>query len=125
MATAERIGFEAALETSAQRPRRCVALQGIWSGRALYRTTAQARRQGAEYVEENAPHRIGISAPDAILRRSPRPASYIVVGILCDCSVFDGEEEAIGYCHNHLSGPLLAVTEAYRRRWPTAPERPR
>ena len=118
LARAERITFEAAVDQGPRLNRRCVALHGIWAGRALYRNMAQTRLAGAEIVAANARDRVGISAPDAITRRSPRPDSYLVVGILYDCSVFEGEE-VFGYCHFHRRGPFIAVTYAFRRHWPT------
>jgi hypothetical protein len=118
LAQAERITLEMAIEEGERLNRRCVALRGIWSGRALYRDLAHARLERSEIAEGNAPYRIGLSAPDAIARRAAPSAHYLMVGILYDCSVFDGEE-VYGYCHFHLRGPLLAVTHAYRDRWPT------
>jgi len=79
-------------------PGRCVAFRAVWSGSGLYRTHQDARRQSAR--------RIAISASPALVARSLRPASYRAVGIL-------------------RRGPVLEATEMYRRRWPTAPDRPR
>lgn len=120
IASAERVTF-AQLHREQERLRgRCIALRGIWSGRALYRRAAGARAQRAEHDDATRGDRVGLYGSAAIERGARRPDSYVAIGLLMDCAALrEGDDAVPGYCHNNLEGPFLAVTELHRRQWPT------
>jgi hypothetical protein len=100
---------------------RCVAVRGIWFGRALYRDGAAARVRGAEHDEASAARRVGLYGSVAIERGTRVAAAYVAVGMLYDCAALrQGQDFVGGYCHNNVGGPILAVTEMRRREWPTS-----
>lgn len=118
VASAERVTF-AQLRTGQDRLRgRCIAVRGIWAGRALYDGETASRAPRAESDAATASDRIGLYGSVAIERGTREPGAYIAVGLLYDCAVFAGQEVG-GYCHFNLNGPILAVTRLYRRHWPS------
>lgn len=103
---------------------RCVAVRGIWSGRALYRREAAARAPRAEYDDATALERVGLYGSVAIERGTSVPGAYVVAGLLYDCALLrNGGDFVGGYCHNNGEGPILAVTDM--RRLTGAPRRTR
>jgi hypothetical protein len=120
LARAERVSFADLHRDRARLNGRCVALRGIWSGRALFRDEAASRVPRAEYAEATRGDRIGLYGSIAVERGASRPDAYVAVGLLMDCrSLWEGQDFVPGYCHNNMDGPFLAVTALYRRRWPT------
>ncbi|HKR24922.1 MAG TPA: hypothetical protein VJS15_06650 [Allosphingosinicella sp.] len=112
-ARARRVEFHVVLADPEAWFGRCISVRGLWAGRAFFARTTDARRRYAESREDSRDRRIGIYASDELarMRRAP-PRSYRAVGMLLDCSwLCEGQVFVSGYCHNHGTGPILAVTE--------------
>jgi hypothetical protein len=117
IASAERVTFEQVHREAGRLRHRCIAVRGIWSGRALYQGEAAARAAGST-SEATIRQRIGLSGNADVERGSDRPDAWIVVGLLYDCSAFAGQRPVDGYCHSNRTGPFVAVTDLRRRSWP-------
>jgi hypothetical protein len=117
IATAERVTFAQVQREATRLRHRCVAVRGIWSGRALYEGVAAARASRAPYDPATSHQPIGLYGSVAVERGRAEPDAWIIVGLLYDCTVFEGREIG-GYCHSGRSGPFLAVTDMRRRTWP-------
>jgi hypothetical protein len=120
VASAERVTF-AQLHRDLDRLRgRCIAVRGIWAGRALYDGEEASRAPDAEQGEANAANRVGLYGSVAIERGARWPDAYLAVGLLRDCASFwQGQDTVPGYCHNNAEGPFLIVTDLRRRHWPS------
>lgn len=120
IARAERVSFEQVHSDLPRLRGQCIAVRGIWAGRALYDGESAARAPHAEVDEATLTSRIGLYGSLAIERGDARPDAFVAVGLLRDCATFWGDEDTVlGYCHNNPEGPFLIVTELHRRHWPT------
>ncbi len=120
IARAERVSFAQAHRDLPRLRGRCIAVRGIWVGRALYDGESASRRPRAEDDPATLASRIGLYGSLAIERGNSWPDAYIAVGLLRDCATYrQGEEAVRGYCHGNEEGPFLIVTELRRRHWPT------
>lgn len=120
IASAERVSFAEVHRDLARLRGRCVAVRGVWAGRALYDGSAASRAPRAEVGRETLGSRIGLYGSRAIERGNSWPDAYVAVGLLRDCATFRRGEDAVpGYCHSNEEGPFLIVTELRRRTWPT------
>lgn len=120
IARAERVSFADVHRDLARLRGRCVAVRGIWAGRALYDGESASRGPRAEEDPATLGSRIGLYGSLAIERGNSWPDAYVAVGLLRDCAIYrQGEEDVRGYCHSNEEGPFLIVTELRRRHWPT------
>lgn len=117
---AERVSFADVHRDAARLQGRCIAVRGIWVGRALYDGEAASRVLQAETSAATLASRIGLAGSRAIEQGARWPDAYVAVGVLLDCAMLpEPAGDAAGYCQANSSGPVMAVTELRRRHWPT------
>jgi hypothetical protein len=120
IARAERVSFAEIHRDGARLQGRCIAVRGIWAGRALYDGEAASRAPRAESDAATLASRIGLAGSRAIERGARWPDAYVAVGVLLDCAMLpEPAGDAAGYCQINTAGPVMAVTELRRRHWPT------
>jgi hypothetical protein len=90
----------------------CVAVQGFWARRALFRRASQANANSSNSDRSVRGHRIGIYAREQVLEHAPqRAARYTMVGIIGQCETeWPGAMMVLGYCH-FTGGPILKIAE--------------
>lgn len=90
----------------------CVAVQGFWARRALFKRASQANANGSNSDRSVSGHRIGIYASEQVLQHAPqRAARYTMVGIIGQCETeWPGAMMVFGYCH-YTGGPILKIAE--------------
>jgi hypothetical protein len=102
---------------------RCIAVTGIWSRYAFFRSLSDTRRRYATSTSALEGRRLGIYAHEDVWAEAPRHARLsTLVGRVghCETHGFWG-----GYCHYVAEGPFIMVAEAYEgRRTPTDRLRP-
>ncbi|MET3528047.1 hypothetical protein [Phenylobacterium koreense] len=92
---------------------RCVKVDGVWSGRALFLNAGDLNR--ARYPQSDdklGPRRVGLYLPDELLESAPAHGrSATAVGVVGDCETLSrGALMVMGYCH-YTDGPYIAVSE--------------
>lgn len=92
----------------------CVAVEGYWSGRALFSSTREARTRLSNTTYRLKGKRIGIYADWESIGEPPdRPARTTFVGRVGQCETqWPGAMMVMGYCH-YTGGPILLVAEAF------------
>ena len=92
----------------------CVALEGYWSGRALFNIAKDAQSDRSNTVRGLQGKRVGLYAQWDLIGDPPeKPLRYRFVGIVGDCDTqWPGAIMVMGYCH-YTSGPILLVSEAF------------
>ncbi|KQM21395.1 hypothetical protein ASE49_15070 [Novosphingobium sp. Leaf2] len=90
----------------------CVAFQGFWAGRALFKRASQGNADGSNSDRSLRGHRIGIYAREEVLEHAPqRAARYTMVGIIGQCETeWPRAMMVLGYCH-YPGGPILKIAE--------------
>jgi len=98
----------------------CVAVRGWWLGSGLFLRADDAVSPGALYESGFAPGRIGLYGRAALLRAAPRGRATIAtaVGIVSRCEAYHADPGVMvmGYCHNLLAGPILALAQIRKER---------
>lgn len=92
----------------------CVAVEGFWSGRALFGSKREARTRLSNTNDRLRGKRIGIYAQWESIGEPPdRPAGTMFVGRVGQCETqWPGAMMVMGYCH-YTGGPILLVAEAF------------
>jgi hypothetical protein len=99
---------------------RCVAIEGYWRGRVLFRTRRDGEQPRSNVSEALEGRRVGLYAGEEIPERAEALLGKVtVVGVLDDCQAAWVEAGrpmmVLGYCHaSH--GAFLRVTELLPRR---------
>jgi hypothetical protein len=110
----ERVASKANLEELARNPERwigrCVAVTGLWSGRALFATRYSARVRYPQSDETLVERRLGLYGLEKIADGYPdSPSRYVAVGVAGSCErLWQGSLMVMGYCH-YTGGAYLAV----------------
>ena len=94
----------------------CVAVDGFWSGRALFRSASDANSEFSNVSEALSDRRLGIYGSERLLASAPKHAKrYTLVGQLRRCeTAWPGAIMVLGYCH-YTGGPFLIASEAHSR----------
>ena len=92
----------------------CVAVEGYWSGRALFGSSKAARSRRSNTTDRLRGERIGIYAHwDSIGEPPDHLTRTMFVGRLGQCETqWPGAMMAMGYCH-YTGGSILLVAEAF------------
>lgn len=108
------VTFEQALRAEKSLDDKCVAVEGFWSGRALFRTAADANSKRSNMSERLSGRRLGIYGSEQLLTSAPtKPKRYTFVGQLHQCdTAWPGAIMVMGYCH-YTTGPFLIASEAH------------
>jgi hypothetical protein len=110
---AARLSIDTVLQSATPSPRQCVSIDGYWSGRALFRTAAEANSKFSNSSKRLAARRIGMYGSERLLVSAPKRATrYTLVGQLRRCeTAWPGAMMVMGYCH-YTGGPFLIAAEA-------------
>jgi hypothetical protein len=95
---------------------RCVKVDGVWAGRALFLNAGDlSRARYPQSDEKLGPRRVGLYLPDELRERAPvHGRSATAVGVVGDCETLSrGALMVMGYCH-YTDGPYIAVSEMRR-----------
>ena len=94
----------------------CVAVEGYWYGRALFVSSRDARADRSNVARHLRHKRLGLYARTELLETAPsEPERYLIVGRAGECETQWPEAMMVmGYCH-YTGGPILLVSEAFRR----------
>lgn len=107
------LSFDNAVTKKQVRGKQCVKIDGFWSGRALFRSAADANSKLSNVSRKLASRRIGLYGAERLLASAPSPAKrYTLVGQLRRCeSAWPRAMMVMGYCH-YTGGPFLIASEA-------------
>lgn len=92
----------------------CVAVEGYWSGRAIFGSTWDAKARRSNTTHRLRSKRIGIYAQWEIVGEPPvRPTRTTFVGRVGQCETqWPGAVMVMGYCH-HTGGTILLVSQTF------------
>lgn len=95
----------------------CIAVDGYWSGRAVFSSASDGNQRRSNSVAALSSQRIGVYGTERMLYIAPRKARrYKLVGIFGRCETeWPGAMMVMGYCH-YTSGPILKLSQAVRAR---------
>ena len=90
----------------------CVAVEGFWQGRALFRSAWHAKMRRSNTNEQLRRKRIGLYAQwEKIGEPSDQPARSVFVGIVGRCETqWPDAMMVLGYCH-YTGGSILLVSQ--------------
>jgi len=113
-AVARRVSFSVLAADSEGLIGECVAVEGYWSGRALFGSTREARTRFSNSTDRLRGKRVGIYAQWESIGEPPdRPTRTMFVGRVGQCETqWPGAMMVMGYCH-YTGGPILLVAEAF------------
>ncbi len=94
----------------------CVAVDGYWSGRALFSSAKAANSDRSNVSRRLRQQRVGLYAQwDAIGEPPDNPTRTTFAGRVGECeSQWPGAMMVMGYCH-YTGGPILLVSQAIAR----------
>ena len=117
---ASRVSFTQFLASYKARKGTCVAVEGFWYGRALFKASRDGRTTKSNTSGHLRKKRIGLYARSELLEAAPaRPERYLFVGRVGECETqWPGAMMVMGYCH-YTGGPILLVSEAVKSSTPT------
>ena len=110
---AKRVSFSALAADAKGLVGECVAVEGYWSGRAIFGSTREARTRFSNSTDRLKGKRIGIYAEWESIGVPPdRPTRTTFVGRVGQCETqWPSAMMVLGYCH-YTGGPILLVAEA-------------
>lgn len=111
---AKRVSFSALAADAEGMIGECVAVEGYWSGRALFGSTREAGTRRSNTTDRLRGKRIGIYAQWESIGEPPdRPTRIMFVGRVGQCETqWPGAMMVMGYCH-YTGGSILLVAEAF------------
>ena len=114
-ANAWRMSFTQFLASYKGRQGTCVAVEGFWYGRALFKASKDGRTSKSNTSRNLRKKRIGLYARSELLEAAPaKPERYLFVGRVGECETqWPGAMMIMGYCH-YTGGPILLVSEAVK-----------
>lgn len=114
LAVAKRVPFSVLTADVEGLVGKCVAVEGYWSGRALFGSAREARTRLSNTTERLRGKRIGIYAHWESIGEPPdRPTRMMFVGRVGQCETqWPGAMMVMGYCH-YTGGSILLVAEAF------------
>lgn len=91
----------------------CVAVEGFWSGEALFEKSREARAENSDIAGGLRNDRIGLYARERLFgKHAPPLRRLIIVGRVGECETqWPGAMMVLGYCH-YRDGPILLVSQA-------------
>ena len=112
-ANAARLTFDEVLARGEKLNGTCVAIEGFWASRALFKREGQGNAARSNVARSLRNRRIGIYARDEVLENAPRrSARYMMDGVIGQCETeWPDAMMVLGYCH-YTGGPILKVAEA-------------
>ncbi|GGB50110.1 hypothetical protein GCM10010833_00930 [Blastomonas aquatica] len=114
LTVAKRVSFSVLATDAEGMLGECVAVEGHWSGRALFGSIREARTRLSNTTTRLRGKRIGIYAQWESIGEPPdRPTRTMLVGRVGQCETqWPGAMMVMGYCH-YTGGPILLVAEAF------------
>jgi len=114
LANAKRVSFSALAAKPMGLIGKCVAVEGYWSGRALFGSTQDAKTSRSNTSDRLRGKRIGIYAQWEIVGEPPnRPTRTLFVGRAGQCETqWPSATMVMGYCH-YTGGSMLLVSQAF------------
>lgn len=113
-AVAKRVAFSVLAADADELLGECVAVEGYWSGRALFGSPRDAGSRLSNTSDRLRGKRIGIYAQWESVGEPPnRPRRTTFVGIAGQCETqWPGAMMVMGYCH-YTGGPILLAAEVF------------
>lgn len=92
----------------------CIAVEGFWSGRAIFNSKRDARARRSNTIDRLRGKRIGLYAQWEIVGEPPEePTRTTFVGRVGRCETqWPGAMMVMGYCH-YTGGPIVLVSQAF------------
>jgi hypothetical protein len=114
LASAKRVYFSVLAADAKGMLGECVAVEGYWSGRALFGSAKETRTQRSNTTDQLRGRRIGVYAQWERIGEPPeRPTPTTFVGRVGQCETqWPGAMMVMGYCH-YTGGSILLVAEAF------------
>ncbi|MDC0887234.1 hypothetical protein OAS19_05540 [Altererythrobacter sp.] len=90
----------------------CVAVEGYWTGRALFKSAKQANMRLSNVTRRLNGKRVGLYAQWEQVGEPPdEPTLKVIVGRVGQCETqWPGAMMVMGYCH-YTGGPILLVSQ--------------
>lgn len=109
------MNIEEALQLGDSLLGQCIAVDGFWSGSALFVTASDGNDRRSNSVEALRRRRIGVYGTERMLYLAPNHSlKYRLVGIYGRCETeWPGAMMVLGYCH-YSGGPILKLSQAIR-----------